>query len=133
MSENTASNNATDKSATASVPQITPQPDVGYGHPEYHFVQSIMEMQKTLGQINSSIKNLEQSVESTKSKVDDLVRWKNMILGGAIVAGILISVSVYLISKISDYIEIKVPPAQIVEVPQAQQSIKPPSVKSKTP
>lgn len=91
--------------APASTPQIEPK-NIGYGHPEYQFVQSIMEMQKSLGEINASIKTLSSSISSTNSKVDDLVKWKNMILGGAIVVGVLLSGSYIIISKAADYLTI---------------------------
>lgn len=82
---------------------------IGYGHPEYHFVQSNSEIQKTLGEINSSIKSLEKTVDSTKSKVDDLIGWKNKILGGAIAIGVICTLLGFLFSKFSDYITIAVP------------------------
>lgn len=110
--------------APASVPQTIP-PSIGYGHPEYHFVQSISEMQKSLGEINASIKALEKSVESTKSKVEDLVKWKNMILGGAIVAGVLISGISLLLSKASDYVTLKAPLVQTIQAPQPTQPLPP--------
>ena len=97
---------ATDE-APATIPQTTPA-GIGYGHPEYQFVQAIMEMQKSLGQINASIQALEKSVEGTKSKVDDLVNWKNRILGGTITVGVLFSVLVFLITK--DYLSFKPQP-----------------------
>jgi hypothetical protein len=89
--------------APVSAPQTTPK-DIGFGHPEYQFVQSIMEMQKSLGEINASIKTLNASVSSTNGKVDDLVKWKNMILGGAVVIGFAISGTYLLVSKASDYL-----------------------------
>ena len=82
---------------------------IGYGHPEYHFVQSISEIQKTLGEINSSIRSLEKTVDSTKSKVDDLIGWKNKILGGAIAIGVTCTLIGFLFSKFSDYITISAP------------------------
>lgn len=97
--------------APASIPQ-TPPPSIGYGHPEYQFVQSIMEMQKSLGEINGSIASLGKSVDSIKSKVDDLVKWKNMILGGAIATGAILSIILFILTKASDYITIKMPPIQ---------------------
>jgi hypothetical protein len=103
--------------APATVPQTTPTAIGGYGHPEYQFVQAIMEMQKSLGEINASITSLTKSVESTKTKVDDLVKWKNMILGGVLVGGALISGFAYLITKASDYIAVKTPTAQVIQMP----------------
>ena len=87
--------------APASVPQTTPR-SIGYGHPEYQFVQSIMEMQKSLGEINASILALTKTVDSTKSKVDELVTWKNMVFGGAITLGFLITIVIAVI-KLFDH------------------------------
>jgi len=106
------SNDSTSNEAPVDIPQTTPK-GIGYGHPEYQFVQSVMELQKHLGEINASIKSLERSVDntnsrieclgdinaslktltqttdSTKSKVDDLIKWKHMILGGAAAIGFI--------------------------------------------
>src|SRR6266568_1580257 len=71
----------------SAAPQTTPSV-IGYGHPEYQFVQAVMEMQKSLGEINASIQSLRADVGGIKSKVDNLVAWKHMILGGAIVLGV---------------------------------------------
>ena len=82
--------------ATPPQPQLPP-PDIGRGHPEYHFVQSVMEMQKALGEIQASVKHLTNVTESTKSKVDDLVKWKHMILGGVAAGGFLLGLGVSII------------------------------------
>ncbi len=55
-----------------------------------------MEMQKSLGEINASIQALNKTVDSTKSKVDNLVNWKNMIMGGAITLGFLLGLGITL-------------------------------------
>ena len=107
--------------APATVPQTTPAA-IGYGHPEYQFVQSIMEMQKSLGEINASIVALSKSVESTKSKVDDLVNWKHKILGGAVVAGALISAFIFLAIQASHYLTIKSPVEEAQQPQQVQQA-----------
>ncbi|MFO1311559.1 MAG: hypothetical protein U1F41_05770 [Burkholderiales bacterium] len=90
-----------------SVAQVPPA--IGYGHPEFQFVQSIMEMQKSLGEINASIQQLRTVIEGTRSKVDDLVNWKQRIVGGAVVLGLLLSFVGFLIGK--DYVSIN-PPQQ---------------------
>ncbi len=112
--------------APATVPQTTPI-GIGYGHPEYQFVQSIMEMQKSLGQINASIQALEKSVESTKAKVDDLVNWKNRILGGTIAIGALLSGLIFLITK--DYVTFKMQPQAPISQPAPPAPMAPPSSK----
>lgn len=69
-------------------------------------------MQKSLGEINASISSLGKSVESIKSKVDDLVKWKNMILGGAIATGAILSIIFFILTKASEYITINMPSTQ---------------------
>ncbi|WP_104427946.1 hypothetical protein [Methylobacter tundripaludum] len=117
MNSNTskASDGAYDE-APASIPQTTPR-SIGYGHPEFQFVQSIMEMQKSLGEINASIQALNKTVDSTKSKVDDLVNWKNMIFGGAITIGFLIGLAVAMF-KIFEHVPV-IPPSstQVIQAP----------------
>ena len=88
--------------ATPPQPQLPPPQEIGRGHPEYHFVQSVMEMQKTLGEINASIKHLTLVTESTKAKVDDLVKWKHMIVGGAVVIGSLFGLVIAMIKFLKD-------------------------------
>lgn len=127
MSE-TAKTSVNDDEAPASIPQTTPK-SIGYGHPEYQFVQSIMEMQKSLGEINASILALNKTVDSTKSKVDDLVTWKNMIFGGAITIGFLIGLAVTLF-KIFEHAPLNVPSAQTTQSPSVSQ---PPPTNQKSP
>lgn len=79
-----------DPGTTAPVQDSPPPRGFGYGHPEFHFIQAIMEMQKSLGEINASLASLRTITEGTKAKVDDLVRWKHMILGGAVALGFVL-------------------------------------------
>ena len=99
----TRSDDYTSNEVPADIPQTVPK-GIGYGHPEFQFIQSIMEMQKSLGEINASIQALNKTVDSTKSKVDDLVKWKHMIVGGAIVIGVILGATVTIGTKIFDNI-----------------------------
>ena len=56
--------------------------------------KAVADFQAALGEINASITTLGKSVDSTKSKIEDLVKWKNMILGGAIVLGVAAGIAV---------------------------------------
>jgi len=92
----------TDKS-TGSSETATPQtttPVIGYGHPEYHFIQAIMELQKSIGELTATVQLLSKSVDSTKTKVDELIKWKNMIVGGAIVLGVVLGTIVTIGTKV---------------------------------
>ena len=97
--------------APATVPQTTPTA-IGYGHPEYQFVQAIMEMQKSIGEVKASVDSLRTVVEGTKSKVDDLVNWKHKIIGGVAVLGVVITLTWIIITKFWDYVTIKSPAHQ---------------------
>ena len=97
--------------APATVPQTTPTA-IGYGHPEYQFVQAIMEMQKSIGEVKASVDALRTVVEGTKSKVDDLVNWKHKIIGGVAVLSVFLTLTVLVITKFWDYVTIKLPVAQ---------------------
>ena len=110
--------------APASVPQTTPTA-IGYGHPEYQFVQAIMEMQKSIGELKASIDNVKNSNDSIKTKVDDLVGWKNKILGGAFVLGVLATAIGVVIGKFSDYVTIKSPTPQVQVQPIPDPPAKP--------
>ena len=98
-------------------PVTEPHPHIGRGHPEYHFVQSLMELSAVMhrmdadqkvsaARMESKLDALKESTDSTKKKVDDLVRWKTLILGGAVVLGVVVSSVFALYVKFSDRIAI---------------------------
>ena len=87
MSDNQSNQNS--QEAPSVSPQVTPT-GIGYGHPEFHFVQSVMELQKSNAEISTNLAHLVKSVDSLKSKVDDLVKWKTLVIGGAITIGFLV-------------------------------------------
>lgn len=89
-----------------------------YPQNEYKFeIQALFEIQKTLGEVKTSIDSLKSSLDSTKRKVDDLVTWKNRIIGGAVVLGAVVSAFVFVIGKSWDYISIRMPPQETQQPP----------------
>ena len=105
---------ATDPQEPSPAPvQSTPPQGfgIGMGHPEFHFVTGLMDVQKQLGEIKASIETLTKTVDSTKSKVDDLVGWKNRILGGAVAIGAVCALLGFGVTKLSSYVTFKVPDA----------------------
>jgi len=108
-----------------ATPQATPMTEprsVGYGHPEYHFVQAVMELRTamhqmdtdnkvTMARLESKLEGLKDSTDSTKKKVEDLVRWKTLILGGAVVLGVVITGAFSLYAKFGDRISLAPMPA----------------------
>lgn len=68
-----------------------------------------MEMQKSIGELKAVISDNTSSINSMKSKVDNLIEWKNKILGGMMVLGAIIALASFLVTKFSDYITITSP------------------------
>lgn len=52
-------------------------------------VESTKSKVDSWGDVKASFQTLTTSVESTKSKEDELMAWKNRILGGAVVVGVM--------------------------------------------
>lgn len=107
--------------STASVPQTTPA-QIGYGHPEFYFTQTTSEIQKSIGELKASVDAMQGSLGGVAGKVDDLVAWKNKILGGAIVLGAIFTLLGYLIAKFGSYVTINAPSSP----PAITQTIQPP-------
>lgn len=80
-------------------------------HDHSFTLQAIMELQKSFTEVNTHLGALKTSVDGLKNKVDDLIAWKNRILGGAIVLGFIGALLGFLISKASDYVMLKPMPA----------------------
>lgn len=100
-------------------PQVEPpHRSIGYGHPEYNFMTIALEIQKTLGEMKSDINKLNESHSSLRTKVEDLVKWKTLILGGAITIGIVFSILVTVFTKFSDYISFGKPSTQSESISQ---------------
>lgn len=96
----------------APPPPQVPPPSVATGQYDHSFtLQAIMDLQKSFAEVNTHLAALRSSVDSLKGKVDDLIAWKNRILGGAIVLGAVAALLGFLISKASDYVMLKPMPA----------------------
>lgn len=107
---------ARDPDVSSPIPE-TPPSALGHGHPEYHFVAGLMDVQKQLGEIKAEIQSLGRTVEDTRSKVEDLVAWKNRILGGAVGFGAVCAFLGFALTKLSNYITIKSPAPAVVTQP----------------
>jgi hypothetical protein len=59
-----------------------------------------------LTRLEGKIDGLKESSDSTRKKVEDLVRWKTLILGGAVVLGVLVSAVFGLYVKFGDRVSI---------------------------
>ena len=102
-------------------------PPMYSGHQDHSFtLQAIIEMQKTMGELKAIIHNNTlaiselksdntAAISSLKAKLDDLINWKNKILGGAIAVGAIIALTGFVISKFADYITIANPAQSHIE------------------
>lgn len=73
-------------------------------------------MQKSLGEMSATLHATKSSLDGLKGKVDDLVSWKNKIIGGVAVLAVVFSLMGWLVGKASAYIDFRpagaVSPAQ---------------------
>lgn len=112
-----------------------PKTGIGYGHPEFHFVESLMELNRNIGKMDTDqkvamtrmeeqLKSVKEATESTKKKVEDLVRWRFMILGGAIALGAVATMVLGLFTKFGDRVTLQTIPSP---GPVIQQQVPSPS------
>lgn len=100
-----------DQGTVAPQPQVTPQP-ITPGSSDHSFtLQAIIGLEKSVAEIGVHIQGMRSSIDGLKTKVDDLVGWKNKIIGGVAVFGIVFTAVGYLAAKASDYVTIRVPTA----------------------
>ena len=110
--------------STPVAPQSTPH---AYGLPGHDFtLQAVMELHKSVGETNAVIQGMKSSLDSVKSKVDDLVGWKHRIAGGLAAIAVVFAVLGYVIGKASDYITLKIPSAATAAQAPPQPTLAPP-------
>lgn len=86
-----------------SVPQQPQTTPYGLGFPGHDFtLQTIVQLQGTLGELKAEIRGLTVAVDGVKSRVDDLVKWKQAILGGAVALGAVIALVGFLVTRYGD-------------------------------
>jgi hypothetical protein len=103
----TRSRRQPDEESVAQIPQTTPS-GLGAGLPNHDFtLQIVIELQKSIGELNATTQATKSSVDGLKSKVDDLIAWKNRILGGAAALALVIAALGYVAGKVSEYVVLK--------------------------
>jgi len=95
--------------------QTSPAPF--YPQHDYRYeVQMLFDLQKSMGEVTTAIKVLTQSQDEMRRKIDDLVRWKAMIIGGAVVLGALSGIAGFVAARGWDYVSFGKAAAQEVVV-----------------
>lgn len=101
-----------EQESTPQVPQSTPY-GAGFAPGSHDFtLQAVMELQKSVGELNANMQAMKSALDGVKTKVDDLVGWKNRILGGAAALTLVVAVLSFLFGKASDYFVLKPPSVQ---------------------
>jgi hypothetical protein len=87
----------------ASSPQTPPPTDIGHGHPQYHFTQGLLELQKSFVKTEAALAALSANVDAMNKKIDDLMDWKAKIVGGTFAVLLIIGAIWAIIVFGSDY------------------------------
>lgn len=90
---------ALDDETPESAPQ-TPPPRIGLGHPEYHFVQSVMELQKSVTKLETTLEHVNRSVDETKGKVS---RFERIMYAAGVLLVIAIAVGGWVANALKDF------------------------------
>lgn len=83
----------------ASSPQTTPK-GIGYGHPEYNFVQGLMELQKSVVRMETILESVKQTTDDTKSKVS---RLEKIAYTAGVILVILIAMGGWALNTAKDF------------------------------
>lgn len=108
---------------TAATPDAPVQPAAGsYRHilDQDVAITMLMQLQSSVAEVKTALAGVKGSVDQVTDKVDHLIQWKNRIIGGAIVLGVVATLLGFMIEHFSSYITITTPSshsAQGVEQP----------------
>lgn len=94
-----SSDSISEDSIPASSPQTIPK-NIGYGHPEYNFVQGLMELQKSVVRMETILENVKQSSDETKGKVSKL---EKTIYAAGVILAICIVVGGWTLNAAKDF------------------------------
>jgi DUF438 domain-containing protein len=81
-----------------SAPQTTPKA-IGYGHPEYNFVQGLMELQKSSVRMETVLEGVQKTLEDTKAKV---ARFEKIVYVATGTLAVVILVGGWMINSAKD-------------------------------
>ena len=80
-------------------PQTTPKL-IGYGHPEYNFVQGLMELNSTVARMQAVLEQVKQASDDTKAKV---ARLEQIAYAGAAIIVIAVAVGGWMLNTAKDF------------------------------
>lgn len=82
-----------------SAPQTTPK-GIGYGHPEYSFVQGLMELNGSVARLQAILEGVKQTTDETKSKV---ASFEKIIYAAGVVLVICIAIGGWMLTTAKDF------------------------------
>lgn len=85
--------------APATIPQ-TPPPGIGYGHPEFHFVQISMELQKSVTRMETVLEEVKKTTDDTKAKVS---RFEKIIYAAGVVLVVALAIAGWMLNTAKDF------------------------------
>ncbi|RWA51726.1 hypothetical protein AU476_21115 [Cupriavidus sp. UYMSc13B] len=82
-----------DESRDAPAPDVvTTPPSLGFGQTDHSFtLQAIFDLKAAVTELNVSVKQMQQTVDSTKTKVSELSDLRHKIVGGMVVLGVVVT------------------------------------------
>lgn len=80
-------------------PQTTPKA-VGYGHPEYNFVQGLMELNSSVARMQAVLEQVKQSSDDTKAKV---ARLEKIAYAGTVIILIAVAIGGWALNTAKDF------------------------------
>jgi hypothetical protein len=91
--------NPTPDEAPATVPQTTPV-GIGYGHPEYSFIQISMELQKSVTRMETVLEEVRKTTDDTKAKVS---RFEKIIYAAGVVLVVGLAIGGWMLNTAKDF------------------------------
>lgn len=85
--------------APATVPQTTP-PGIGYGHPEYSFIQISMELQKSVTRMETILEEVRKTTDDTKAKVS---RFEKIIYAAGVLLLVALAIGGWMLNTAKDF------------------------------
>jgi hypothetical protein len=83
-----------------AAPQTTPpRSSIGLGHPEYNFVQGLMELNGSVSRMQAVLEQVKQSSDDTKAKV---ARMEKIIYAAGVVAVLAVGVVGWMLNTAKD-------------------------------